>query len=233
MAASSLLGLLWLLSTPLVGYLALASLERWYPPLARAPQPHDTIVVLSGSQLADRDGTRFYPGPDSVSRCVQAAQLYHQAGGCRLVVCGGRVDTPISSPSLAQTMGELLQHLGVDREKMLLEEQSSTTYENARFGKDMLGNGAHEVFLVTDAASMWRAEACFRAQGISIIPAPSAFRTAETPDLLLGLLPSGHGIDGVNDAAHEWVGLAWYWARGYLQHQEIATNSSPADSPGE
>jgi hypothetical protein len=33
---------------------------------------------------------------------------------------------------------------------------------------------------------------------------------------ITSVLPSAGGMQGVNDASHEWLGLAWYWLRGRI-----------------
>src|SRR5262245_19740603 len=53
--ATVLVGILFVLSTPLVGFLLLGSLEWPYPPLEEIPAATDTIVVLSGGVTINDD----------------------------------------------------------------------------------------------------------------------------------------------------------------------------------
>ncbi len=213
--ASSLLGLLFFLSTPLAGFLALRSLEG--PDLSAevVPQPRDTIVVLGGSrQRDDEAGTQVRVGPDTFYRCYHAVQLYKKAGRCRLVLSGGKVDFSEPGPSLARVMRDFVMELGVQPGDVVLEEQSSTTRENATFSAGLLGNPkASRVFLVTDAAHMPRAGYCFQALGVTVIPAPCNCQARRLDFSAKTLLPSLEGIYKVNYAAHEWLGLAWYHLR--------------------
>ncbi len=213
--ACSLLGLLFCLSTPLAGFLALRSLEGPDLPAAVVPLPRDTIVVLSGSMQRDDDaGTQLRPGPDTYGRCHHAVHLYKRAGGCRLLLSGGRVDFPEPSPTLAQVMRDFVIELGVQPGDIVLEEQSSTTLENATFSKGFVQDPKEaRVFLVTDAAHMPRSVYCFQTQGVGVIPAPCNYQARRMQFSAKTLLPSVEGINAVSYAAHEWLGLAWYHLR--------------------
>lgn len=209
-----LLGLLLLLSTPLAGFLALRSLEGPSVAAEVVPGRNDTIVVLSGSLLRDDDvGTHVRVGPDTFYRCYHAAGLYKRAGRCRLLLTGGKVDFSEPGPTLAKAMQDFVVELGVQPADIILEEQSSTTYQNASFSKNLLGNtNDARIFLVTDAAHMVRAEYCFRTHGVTVIPAPCNYRARQFTLSVQSLVPSVEGMDNVNYAAHEWLGLAWYRA---------------------
>jgi uncharacterized SAM-binding protein YcdF (DUF218 family) len=207
-----LLGLLLLLSTPLAGFLALRSLEGRAVTAEIAPGQNDIIVVLSGSLQRDDDaGTHVRVGPDTFYRCYHAAGLYKRAGRCRLLLTGGKVDFSEPGPTLARAMKDFVIELGVQPDDVVLEEQSSTTYQNAAFSKKLLGNtNDARIFLVTDAAHMVRAEYCFQTLGVTVIPAPCNYRAPQLTLSVESLMPSVEGMDNVTYAAHEWLGLAWY-----------------------
>lgn len=216
--ASALMGLLYMLSTPLVGYLAIGSLE-WRTPLSNAvPSPGDTIVVLSGSVLVDDEaGTQYRIGPDTFYRCLHAVKLYRSSGGCRVVVSGGKVDWTKPGPTLAGTMREFLLEQGISDADIVMEEKSSTTYENALHIKPLLkAPGDQKTLLVTDRMHMHRAELCFRAQGIAVIPSPCNPRAGAFDPSLEMLFPSPRGMEAVHEAVHEWLGLGWYQLCGRI-----------------
>ena len=212
---SSLLGLLLFLSTPLAGFLALRSLEGFCPPTDAVPGSKDTIVVLSGCIRRD-DSEHVRVGPDTFYRCYHAVELYKKAGHCRLLLSGGKTDFSEPGPTLADVMWGFVIELGVEPSDILLEEQSSTTLQNAAFSAALLSNGNEgRTFLVTDTAHMRRATYCFQSQGIPIIPSPCNYGARRLELSLVSLLPSADGIHAVNDAAHEWLGLIWYQLRSY------------------
>ena len=217
--ASLLVGALYLLSTPLVGSVVLYSLESRYPAFRETPQAADTIVVLGGYYYVDDFlGNKTRLASDSLARCLYALQLYKRCGGCRLILSGGNLYRErASASSLAFAMRSFLLEGGVRSEDLVLEDESLSTYENARLVSEWLAdNEPNRVLLVTDALSMLRAKRCFEAQGIHAIPAPCDFRSTDFEFSLLVLLPTADGIDQVNDSAHEWLGLLWYWLRGWV-----------------
>jgi uncharacterized SAM-binding protein YcdF (DUF218 family) len=216
--ATVLLGFLVLLSIPVTGYLALGSLEWSYPRTTAVPQPNDTIVVLSANVVVEDDtGRQFRLGQATFERCHYAARLYRQAGRCQIVLSGGKVDWSTPGPTFAGAMRDFMVEVGVRPDDLVLEEKSSTTYENALFSKPLLGElGGGRIFLVTDAAHMRRAQGCFRVQGVNVIPAPCnhhALRWEFSPS---GFIPASRGILAVDSAAHEWLGALWYRLRGRI-----------------
>jgi uncharacterized SAM-binding protein YcdF (DUF218 family) len=209
---SILLGLLYFASTPLAGYLALRSLEEPYFSAEIVPQPDDTIVVLSGSvQRDDESGEQVRVGEDTIYRCLHAAELYKRAGHCRLLLTGGKVDFSEPGPTLAKVMQDFMIELGVQPGDLVLEEQSSTTMQNASFSKKLLGDTQDaRIFLVTDAAHMTRARFCFQKEGVTVIPAPCNFGSRRFQLSIDSMLPSPSGIQHVHYATHEWLGIVWY-----------------------
>jgi uncharacterized SAM-binding protein YcdF (DUF218 family) len=207
------------LATPFAGYLALLSLEGSAPPTTRSPTSKDTIVVLSGSvDVFDEDGKVWQLGRDSTERCLHALQLYKQAGGCQVVLSGGKVDHNLPGPTLAQAMRDFLVGLGADPDNLLLEDRSTTTYENAVYTRELLAKrGIAQVFLVTDRESMRRAAGCFQAQGLQVTPAPCGPVSTRLRWSVQSFLPSAEGMHAVDAANHEWLGILWYWLRGCFQ----------------
>jgi uncharacterized SAM-binding protein YcdF (DUF218 family) len=213
-----LLALLWLLSTRVAGYLTQGSLEWPFPPTDDAPANGDIVLVLGGNVYIDDDqGTKVRIGPDTFYRCLHAAQLYKRAGRCRMIVSGGRLDRAVPAPPVADTMRDFLVQLDIDPADIVLENQATSTHENALYSAALLQDrGSARVFLVTDATHMRRARRCFLRQGIVTTPAPCNFRARKLVLDLSTALPSVEGITGVQRAFHEWLGLAWYWLRGRI-----------------
>jgi uncharacterized SAM-binding protein YcdF (DUF218 family) len=221
--STGMLGALWVVSTPLVGYVALGTLEWPYPPMREKPAANDTVVVLSGGMVVDEEDPRHaIVGTDTFYRCVHADELYRRAGRCHVIVSGGKVDWSKPGPTLAETMRDFLIQIGVAPADIIMENKSSTTYENARNTKELLSAaapsaaGRGRVFLVSDAAHMRRAVRCFARQGVAVVPAPCDHRARRLELEAGSFLPSVDGVRGVERAAHEWLGLAWYWLRSRI-----------------
>jgi uncharacterized SAM-binding protein YcdF (DUF218 family) len=214
-AACFLMSAVIVLSMPAVGYLALGSLEWPYPPSADVPLPTDTVVVLSGGvSVLDDAGKEVRLGDETLKRCLYAARLYRRAGGCRMILSGGKVDSTKPGPTFAAAMKDFLVEIGVRPDDLVLEEKASTTYENAVYSKPLLAqNDGGRIFLVTEATHMSRAEKCFRLQGIDVTPLPCDHHVGRWEFEFTAFVPSARGISQVGRASHEWLGLLWYRLR--------------------
>jgi len=211
-------GIVGFVSLPVVGHFALGSLEWRYPPQDQVPDDAGAIVVLSGYVRPRSEAiSEVELGSDTLLRCLHAARLY-KARPCPILVSGGRVDPSTSGPTLAQAMHDFLVGLGVKEQDLLVEERSRTTYENAALSGDILTQrGIHKIVLVTSASHMRRGERCFRALGFQVVPSACDYRTAWFPwSLSCFVLPSPYAAAEVELATHEWLGLAWYWLRGWI-----------------
>jgi uncharacterized SAM-binding protein YcdF (DUF218 family) len=123
-------------------------------------QPADVIIVL-GSGLR-RDGR---PGDALYRRSVWAADLYH-SGLAEYVICTGGIGT-VQIRSEASACREVLVSSGVPANAVLLEEQSKSTEENARYAKQIMDErGFDDAILVTDGFHMFRASWIFDSQGV-------------------------------------------------------------------
>ncbi len=213
-----LAGLLWAVSTPLVGYLASWSLERSYPPMQGFPEDAEAIVVLSGGLCVyDADGKNVELRTDTALRTIHGAELYHRAGRKPIVATGGKVSPDTPGPTLAEAMGKLLLELGVGPDDLVLETKSRTTYENALYTHEILAKrNVRRIVLVTSATHMPRALRCFRAVGFDVVPGACNYRAGWLHVTPTTFLPSAQAMTDVEAAYHEWLGLAWYWFHGRL-----------------
>jgi uncharacterized SAM-binding protein YcdF (DUF218 family) len=148
---------------------------------------------------------------ETFQRCDYAAHLY-QSEPRPVLTCGGPGE--LGLPSFSEVMRDLLVKLGVPATSIWTEERSTSTYENAMYGTQILKKyGIRKIALVVDQRSMLRAVACFRKQGIEVLPAPD-FRT----QIQLGdaFMPRGSVILKNELTLHETLGFVWYWFRGWI-----------------
>jgi len=221
------LALLWLSGNRLVSMAVVRSLEWQYLPPATMPHA-DVIVVLGG-------GTRplSYPRPfhevnEAGDRLIYAALLYQQGVAPHLLVSSGVVG--VDGPAIvgeAESMAALLKLMGVPTDALWLESRSRNTYENAVESKKLLdAQGIDRIVLVTSAMHMPRAVAIFQKQGFDVIPAPTDFMgtqadweyySSPNPAIqVFNLFPNTEAMDRFVRALKEYMGMAVYWARGWL-----------------
>jgi uncharacterized SAM-binding protein YcdF (DUF218 family) len=102
-------------------------------------------------------------------------------------------------------MANLATELGVPREAIALEEQSSRTYDNAINSAALLQrDGVRSVILVTSPLHMLRARLAFAAAGVSVHPVMTSRRNVWVPPQALA-----SGISLLQEALHEYFGLAF------------------------
>ncbi len=209
---------LTVVSTPAGGFLALATLEWRNPPQLDRPPEAKAIVAL-GSAVAHHDPFLSRAQLDNLAldRTWQAYRLYRVGAPCLVVVSGGKPDPDDEGPTCADLMANELRRLGVPAKDVVVESSSRDTYENAvKSARLLKERGIAHVVLVTDAQHMPRAAACFRKQGLEVVPSGSRHRTSDWRVSPAQFVPSLSGLTCFHEAAREWALLATYWARGRI-----------------
>jgi uncharacterized SAM-binding protein YcdF (DUF218 family) len=209
--------LLTLIATPAVIFLAVGTLEWRYPPLMHRPQDAEAIVVL-GSAVAHFDPALDKAQLDGPARdrTWHAFRLYRSASPCPVLVSGGKPDADEPDPAVADVMAEELRRLGVAARDIVVENQSQKTHENAvESARILRGRGIERIVLVSDAAHLPRAAACFRKEGIEVLPSGCRPRARWRTSVTM-FVPSLAGLVGFSDTAREWLRLAGYRVRGWI-----------------
>lgn len=129
-------------------------------------QPADCLIVL---------GSRVRPGgeagPGLRARALHAARLYRRRLAAKIICTGGRGDYP---PTEARTAAAVLRARGIPAGAVVLEEQSSSTYENARYSAEICRrNKWRKVILVTESFHLLRARRHFERQGLKVYGSPA------------------------------------------------------------
>lgn len=212
----TLLALGWLL-------LALFPLERLYLsplerrfPAAGLPERIDGILVLGGGVSVGREGgqTAYRLTAISLARTLAAADLARRHPEARVLLTGGLGAWRQEGPSEAALMAEILTTLGLPCERLLLEEESRTTWENARYAASLAPPQPEETWvLVTSAFHMPRALGAFRAAGWSPLAYPVAPQAGGRGWLDFRVRPLG-SLQWLELAGHEWLGLVAYRLAG-------------------
>ena len=96
-----------------------------------------------------------------------------------VIVSGGQ--GPGEDVTEAYAMAEYLKKKGLDEKRMLLEEKSTSTYENIEFSKQLMDSTEDSVVLVTNYFHVFRGVGVARKQGLSNVEglgAPTKWYTA-------------------------------------------------------
>ncbi len=207
-------------------YVVPATIKRviaWgYAPISASDVPPGRIAVVllgSGSYLS-RDWTgRQFATVDRIgaSRVVAAAHAYQLLGADFVISSGGLLEANEHSWPSGLAMADALVSLGVPRDRIVVENESGTTRDEAVIVKRLLASRpVDHLVLVTSPVHMRRSVGVFLAEGITVIPAIAR----ETPPFdrwWAELIPTDKGLEESGMAAHELAGLAVYYLRGWYK----------------
>jgi uncharacterized SAM-binding protein YcdF (DUF218 family) len=192
-----------------IGQWMILPLEDRFPSIP-PPEKVDGIIELGGSLDPDITLARGQPALDETAERVTAtltlARRYPQA---RVVLSGGSADILLGAPGEAAATRDLLTAMGLPENRILVENRSRTTYENALYSKELARPKPGEVWLlVTSAAHMPRAVGCFRRLVWEVTPFPVDYQAQ--PGLHFVPILLDKNLVLLNKAMHEWTGLVVY-----------------------
>jgi uncharacterized SAM-binding protein YcdF (DUF218 family) len=206
-------GGLWalvMIATPL-GHLVIRPLESQFKVPKSLPQI-DGILMLTGSERLKL--STYYRQPvlsDAGDRELMSIILSHKFPKAELVVVGGvRDGGSLRDTDIAYSA---FINAGLAKTRLKVINGTRDTCANAAAAKTVMRPGMHWL-LVTSAAHMPRAMACFTAADLQPIPYPVDFRGRS--DVWHPIFMPG-GVDNLatfDFASHEWVGLVYYRLRG-------------------
>jgi uncharacterized SAM-binding protein YcdF (DUF218 family) len=198
-----------------LGDLLLQPLERTYPPQPPLGAVHG-IVVLGGSEMAN--ASQYWQQVqlnEAGERFTAALALAHRFPEARVLFTGGSgrlrdLAAPANGAREAAIAERFFAEQGITAPRLLLEEASRNTAENARLSRVIANPQPGETWvLVTSAFHLPRAMRSFTAAGwTGLVPWPVDYRTANFTDGIGWDLP-GHLLV-LNTAMREQVGQVAY-----------------------
>lgn len=215
LALASAIALALIVFSP-VSALLIRPLENRFPEKSKIMPPPRGIIVLGGAVdeglTRARDQVALNEAAERMTEGVALARFYPQA---LLVFSGGSSALIDDTAREADVARRLWRELGVTENRMLFEDRSRNTYENAAFTKKLIDPKKGERWLlVTSAFHMPRAMGIFRALGMEVEAFPVDYRTfGDARDFL----PPGDGARAIlnfETAAREWTGLLAYRLTG-------------------
>ena len=190
---------LWLLIfyTPLIWYAA-----RPLKIVSKLQQA-DAIVVFGGGV-----GEGGSPGKSTIERARYAAELYKDEYADYVIFSSGYV----YKYNDAENMKLIALSAGVPERKIILEQKANSTYENAKFTKEILDTyNWNTILLVSSPYNMRRASLAFKKldKNLKIIYTPVIEPQFYYRDRKVKWKQ-------IRAIAHEYLGIVYYWWKGYI-----------------
>lgn len=200
------------------GALMLHPLEDHFQRPASLPEKIAGIIVLGGGFEGGTNLVRGgYELNASGDRFVETAILARRFPDARVVVTGGGGSMMMDGEGDAATAPRLLTALGVNSDRLVLENESRNTYENAVFTKEKVKAEPGDTWLlVTSAFHMPRSIGLFRKAGFDVVPWPSDYRTSGVETVGLAQDNPFDSLSNLTVGLKEWVGLVVYKLTGKI-----------------
>lgn len=229
LALTGTLGLLLAGMAPL-SEIALLPLEQRFPAYdVDAPAPTGIIMLGGGIESGLSEARDQVVVNDAGERPIYFADLARRYPQARLVFSGGSgfIGGGVSEADIVSRQADVI---GVPRSRVILENRSRNTHENAAFTAALVHPKPGERWLlITSAWHMPRAMGCFRQAGFTVEAFPVDYRTRGWGDVLHFHGFASDGLLQLDLAVKEWIGLVAYRLAGYIPDW-LPAPSSPLPS---
>jgi uncharacterized SAM-binding protein YcdF (DUF218 family) len=200
------------------------------PPLAEPEwKDRNAIVVLGVGAVRWPDGAFLTSHLLGFSRLYETLRLFRkckQAGKlCSVLTSGG--DPGKNGTSEAEVMKRELTEVGVPASDILIEKNSSNTFQNAQFASEILKHQHFgKVVLVTSGIHLRRSLMYFSHFDVKASGAPS-----DRLEPHLSLIPVSYNFSFTDLALHEYYGFLRYWFYNLVGWNGGSRGSSTAGTP--
>jgi uncharacterized SAM-binding protein YcdF (DUF218 family) len=199
-----------------IGTLIINHLENRFPEARSFPADIEGIIVLGGvvdpHLTKNRNQISINSAAERITEFARLSNIYPQA---KLVYSGGSGDPERQGLKEADFIFPLLEALNINLERVIFENQSRNTIENATFTKKLVSPSLNQHWIIiTSAFHMPRAVATFRQYKWNVLAYPVDYRTPYEIKFKLSLnFISSLSLFSL--AIHECIGLIFYWLSGH------------------
>ena len=167
-------------------------------------------AAIDGLTSRDRGTSTLTAAANRMTTLVMLAKRYPQA---KLVFTGGSGAIEQGVSNEAEYARILLEQLGLPPDRVVFEDTSRTTWENAVNTYALVKPQSSELWiLLTSASHMPRAVGVFRKVGWTVLPWPVGYQSRD--HISAFAQSTGAKLAMLDWAAHEWIGLAVYYLPG-------------------
>ena len=194
---------------PISNWLA-QPLETRFPRLQQLPEGTTGIILLGGSFRQGLSADWNQPQLNNhAGRLTAFVALAREYPDLKLVFSGGSPAFSSQSLTKSDIAREVLASLGLPPDRILFENRSRNTCENAIYTAQLVNPAKQQTWVLVDSAmDMPRAVGTFRKAGFQVVPYPVDYTTGDAP---LDFTPTVvRNFDRLDHATHEWFGLMGY-----------------------
>lgn len=176
----------------------------------------DGIIILGGFEdgwvSTKRPGLSINESAERLTEGLRLARRYPDA---KVVFTGGSGAFLREGADAAGPVSRWLMDAGIPRARLVLEDRSRNTHENAVYTHDLVKpRPGQRWLLVTSAYHIPRSVGIFRKAGFDVIAYPVDYRTRDAGDMLRLFESVPDGLKRTDMAVREWIGLLVYWLTG-------------------
>lgn len=196
--------------------IVLTPLEYRFPrPSLEDVGPVRGLIILGGFE----DGASHRAGElglnEAAERMTEGARLARLITRTKVVFTGGVGTLLRNDVAQADQVGRWLIDMGIAPSRIVLEDRSRNTWENAVETRRVLGTDAEgRWLLVTSAHHMPRSIGVFRKAGFDVVAWPVDLRTSGWRDATRTFASVPDGLRRLDSGTKEWIGLVAYWLMG-------------------
>ena len=209
----------WLATTPTGSSIIAWPVATSAAPIqSRADARGATAVVMLGggtiSHVANGIGVDDLGA--SALRIVETVRVYRLLDNPIVIVSGGDTQHLIPPRTEASAYRDAVIRLGVPADRVVMEDRSQTTRDEALLLKPILAERRIGTFvLVTSPTHMPRSLRALRAIGLDPVPSPSPARA--TLLSRWSLMPDRESLALSDAAIYDALAQVYYWSRGWLR----------------
>ncbi|MEO7224234.1 MAG: YdcF family protein [Devosia sp.] len=200
-----------------LGYMLITPLEqRFVRPLE--PAQIDGIVVLGGGMDGEVNTVRKqWEFNRSGDRYVEALRLALAHPEAKLMIAAGPGALATEQEPEAHAAQRFFADFGIDASRIVIDDKSRNTEENAQFAKQLAGQTPGQTWLlVTSAFHMPRSVGLFRAAEFPAVPWPADYLASGAEGFRIKPDQSTENVAVFNLALREWTGLLGYRLTGKI-----------------
>lgn len=173
---------------------------------------YDAVILLGGlvEDRVDSHGTVAYN--DNVERLHGTYEVLRSGQARFAIVSGGSWANTVPE---ATTLAAELIRLGIEPERVLIEDKSRNTRENALFSAEIIRDRKLEKLLVvTSAFHMQRAVRCFEVVGLAVDALPVDYKSYDPAHFSGSFIPRSKSLFESSYAIRELAGRVVYRLSG-------------------